>query len=436
MLTMSLNSKQLLKLYEFAVEHVSVGIHAVDTEGRTILYNKKMKEIEGFDVEDITDRSILELFAFRSHDSTLLRVLKTGIKEINVKQTYFNKYGHEITTINDTYPIYEGEKLIGAIEFARDITSLEKLIYQPLRRYGEPLTFDVITAISEPMQIVKENAKKAARARIPVLLIGESGTGKDLIAEGIHHELQPKNDEFVTLFSRRPNQLERLKTYLKQDKSYTFFFERIEFYSFSTQKELHKLLTSLPPEKHMVIGSVGGDPIDLIGNHQLLKDLYYYFASMSISIPALRTRKEDIKPFVNDYFSRHRERFNSNIQGLSNDVMELFLEYDWPGNLKELELLLDEIASMITNEKYVTYEMLPLHFRFKLQQQNEKMRKPDFFLLQQNRELLPLNEYLKEVEKYYLQHALEMNEGNITKTAQALGMTRQNLQYRLRKLNI
>lgn len=433
---MSLNSKQLLKLYEFAVEHVSVGIHAVDTEGRTILYNKKMKEIEGFDVEDITDRSILELFAFRSHDSTLLRVLKTGIKEINVKQTYFNKYGHEITTINDTYPIYEGEKLIGAIEFARDITSLEKLIYQPLRRYGEPLTFDVITAISEPMQIVKENAKKAARARIPVLLIGESGTGKDLIAEGIHHELQPKNDEFVTLFSRRPNQLERLKTYLKQDKSYTFFFERIEFYSLSTQKELHKLLTSLPPEKHMVIGSVGGDPIDLIGNHQLLKDLYYYFASMSISIPALRTRKEDIKPFVNDYFSRHRERFNSNIQGLSNDVMELFLEYDWPGNLKELELLLDEIASMITNEKYVTYEMLPLHFRFKLQQQNEKMRKPDFFLLQQNRELLPLNEYLKEVEKYYLQHALEMNEGNITKTAHALGMTRQNLQYRLRKLNI
>ena len=94
----------------------------------------------------------------------------------------------------------------------------------------------------------------------------------------------------------------------------------------------------------MLIGSVGGDPIDLISNKQLLKDLYYYFASMSISIPALRERKEDIKPFVDDYFSRHRERFNSNIQGLADDVMEMFLEYDWPGNLKELELLLDEIS--------------------------------------------------------------------------------------------
>lgn len=430
---MTLNQEQLLKLYKFAVEHVSVGIRAVDKEGRTILYNQKMKEIEGFNVEDIADRSILELFAFRSNDSTLMRVLKTGIKEMNVKQTYWNKHGHEITTINDTYPIYDGEKLIGAIEFARDITSLEKLIYQPLRRYGEPLTFDVITAISEPMQIVIETAKKAAHARLPVLLIGESGTGKDMIAEGIHHELQPKNDEFITLFSRRPNQIERLKTYLEQDKSYTFFFERLEFYSLSAQKELLQILTSLPPEKHMMIASVGGDPIDLISSHQLIKDLYYYFASVTISIPALRNRKEDIKPFVDDYFERHRERFNSNIQGLSDDVMELFLQYDWPGNLKELEILLDEIASMITNEKYVTYEMLPLHFRFKLQQ-NGQTGKPESFLLQPDKELMPLNDYLKEAEKYYLQHALKMNGGNITKTAKALGMTRQNLQYRLRKL--
>ncbi|MED3764871.1 PAS domain S-box protein [Ureibacillus terrenus] len=431
---MALTKEQLLNLYQFVVEHASVGIHAVDAEGRTILYNRKMKEIEGFDVEDISDRTILELFAFRLNDSSLMRVLKTGMKELNVKQTYWNKYGHEITTINDTYPIFDGKKLIGAIQFARDITSLEKLIYQPLRRYGEPLTFDVITAISKPIQIVKEKAKKAARARIPVLLIGEPGTGKDMIAEGIHHELQPKNDEFVTLFSRRPNQIERLKTYLAQEKSYTFFFERLEFYSLSVQKELLNILKSLPPEKHMIIGSVGGDPIDLISNHQLLKDLYYYFASMSISIPALRERKEDIKPFIDDYFARHRDRFNSNIQGLSDDVMELFLRYDWPGNLKELELLLDEISSMITNEKYVTYEMLPLHFRFKLQQQNDQTKKPEFFLLQPEKELLPLNEYLKEAEKYYLQHALKMNDGNITKTAKALGMTRQNLQYRIRKL--
>lgn len=430
---MALSSKQLEFLYKFAIEHVSVGIHAVDAKGRTILYNQKMKEIEGFHIEDASDRSIHELFSFHSNDSSLKRVLQTGVEEMNVKQTYWNKYGHEITTINDIYPIFDGDHIIGAIEFARDITSLEKLIYQPLRRYGEPLTFEVITAISAQMQKVIEKAKKAAHARIPVLLIGESGTGKDLIAEGIHHELQQQNDEFITLFSRRPNQLERLKEYLSNEKSYTFFFERLEYYPLSTQEKLYDLLSNLPHEKHMMIGSVGGDPIDLISNQQLSKELYYFFASMSIPIPPLRERKEDIKPFVDDYFSRHRDRYNSNIEGVSKEVMSLFLKYDWPGNLKELELLLDEIASLITNEKLVTTEMLPLHFRFKIQQQNDPTKKPDFFLFNQEKELLPIEVYLKEAEHYYLQHALRLFDGNITKTAEALGMSRQNLQYRLRK---
>lgn len=426
---------QIIKFYEFAIEHVSVGIHAVDHKGHTILYNNKMKEIEGFNIEDVSDRSILELFSFRQNDSTLLRVLQTGQKEMNVKQTYWNKDGHEITTINDTYPIFDKDKTIGAIEFARDITSLEKLVYQPLRRYGEPLTFDIITAVSEQMQLVIENAKKVAHARVPVLLIGESGTGKDMISESIHHELNPANAKFVTLFSRRTNQsiLERLDKLLKNDMDYTFFFERIEFLSLPVQQQLLEILNNLSSEKHMFIGSIGDDPIDLISKGQLLKDLYYYFASMTIYIPPLKARKEDIMPFVTDYFSRHRERFASNIEGLSEEVIRLFQQYDWPGNLKELELLLDEIASMITIENQVTNEMLPLHFRFKVQQLEDGTRKPDFFIVQSSKELLTLDDYLREAEKYYVQNVLNMNEGNITKTANALGMSRQNLQYRLRK---
>ena len=426
----------IIKFLEFAIEHVSVGVHAIDHKGHTVLYNNKMKEIEGYDIEDVSHRSILELFSFRQNDSTLLRVLQTGLKEMNVKQTYWNKDGHEITTINDTYPIFDNDEMIGAIEFARDITSLEKLVYQPLRRYGEPLTFDMITAVSVQMQSVIDNAKKVAHARVPVLLIGEPGTGKDLIAESIHHELKPANDNFVTLFSRRTNQSipEKLGYFLKYNKSYTFFFERIEFLTIPMQQQLLEILNELSSKKLMFIGSIGDDPIDLISKGQLLKDLYYYFASMTIYIPPLKARKEDIMPFVNDYFSRHRERFASNIEGLSEDVIELFLQYDWPGNLKELELLLDEIASMITNEKLVTYEMLPLHFRFKVQHLDDiTTRRPDFFIVQSSKELLPLDDYLREAEKYYVQNVLNMFEGNITKTANALGMSRQNLQYRLRK---
>lgn len=426
----------LKKFYEFAIDHVSVGIHAIDRNGYTILYNNKMKEIEGYKIEDISDRSILDIFTFNQSESTLLRVLQTGQKVLNVKQTYWNKDGHEITTINDTFPIIENNEIKGAIEFARDITSLEKLIYQPLRRYGEPLNFEMFSVASEQMKNVINNAKKAAKARIPVLLIGESGTGKHLVAESIHNELNPINDEFVTLFSRRNPQatLDKLQNYLKTEKSYTLFFDRIEYLSLPIQQKLIDILNKLPAGKHLIIGSIGDDPIDLISNGKLLKDLYYYFASLTITIPPLRARKDDIQPFVTDYFSLLRERFASNIEGISDEVMQYFLQYDWPGNLKELELLLDEITSMMMNEKIVTLEMLPLHFRFKVQQANEHIRNPDFFIVQPNQELLPLEDYMREAENYYIQNVLNIFEGNITKTAQALGMSRQNLQYRLRKL--
>lgn len=430
------NSEPLMPFYKFIATNVSVGIHAIDVTGKTIIYNTKMKEIEGFHFDELADRSIIELFSFRQNESTLLRVLQTGLKEMNVKQTYWNKNGHEITTINDTFPLYDGNTLIGAIEFARDITSLEKLVYQPLRRYDEPLTFDVITASSESMQQVIVNAKKAAAVKLPILLIGESGTGKDLVAEGIHHAASSDPEAFITLFSRRSAQsvLDKVKEILLNDKAYTFFFERIDFLSLTVQEQLLELLQSLPPSKYMLIGSVGSDPITLIAEGKLSKSLYYFFATMALTIPNLADRKEDILPFVDDYFSRHRERFSSVVAELASDVQALFLQYDWPGNLKELELLLDETVSFMTTESTVTFDLLPLHFRFKVQQQDASHREPEFFMFQQQNEIMPLDVYLREAEFYYVQNVLNLYEDNITKAAGALGMSRQNLQYRLRKM--
>jgi arginine utilization regulatory protein len=430
------NSEPLLPFYEFIATNVSVGIHAIDVTGKTIIYNSKMKEIEGFHFDELADRSIIELFSFRQHESTLMRVLQTGLQEMNVKQTYWNKNGHEITTINDTFPLFKNNQLIGAIEFARDITSLEKLVYQPLRRYGEPLTFDMITAVSETMQQVIINAKKAAAVKLPILLIGESGTGKDLVAESIHHAASSDTEAFVTLFSRRSAKsvLDKMQELLQDDKAYTFFFERIDFLSLHVQEQLLELLQSLPQSKYMLIGSVGSDPITLIAEKKLLKSLYYFFATMSITIPNLTDRKEDILPFVDDYFSRHRERFASNVTELAPDVQALFLQYDWPGNLKELELLLDEIVSFMTTESTVTFDLLPVHFRFKVQSQDTTEREPEFFMFQQQNDVMPLDAYLREAESYYVQNVLNLYEGNITKAAGALGMSRQNLQYRIRKM--
>ncbi|WP_313894556.1 sigma 54-interacting transcriptional regulator [Psychrobacillus sp.] len=433
-----MNSKidKLLPFYDFATERVAIGIHAVDPSGKTVIYNEKMKEIEGLNSVDIVDRSILELFQFEQQESTLLKVLHSGEAVLRMKQTYWNRNGQEITTINDTYPVWKNNILIGAIEFARDITALERLIYQPLKRYNEPITLSTITAVSSSMQEVLARSAKAAHVRMPLLLIGEAGTGKDLIAEGIHHQLAPSNKQFISLYchSSDSHLINKFQNELKNMSNCTIFCERIDLLSIDLQNQLLHILTSNTGENNLFIASIGVDPVDLISDNKLSKELYYYFASIVINIPPLRDRTEDILPFVNDYFNRYLNRYGSTIEEIEDEVIQAFLTYEWPGNLKELELLLDEISSMITMEKTLQFGMLPLHFKLKVQDFNETSKKAEDFVVSLEKDMLPLDAYLREAETYYLQKAMDKYDGNITKAAEALGMSRQNLQYRLRKM--
>ncbi|AIY04944.1 transcriptional regulator, NifA/NtrC family [Planococcus sp. PAMC 21323] len=423
----------LSPFYKFAGEHVAIGIHAIDTKGKTILYNNKMREIEGFDFEELADRSLLEMFRFDQHESTLLQVLQSGTPVFSVKQTYWNRKGQEITTINDTYPVVEKGALIGAIELSRDVTTLERVIYQPLKKYDEPITFSAISAVSKSMKKVIDTAEKAATAKLPVLLVGESGTGKELIAEAIHWA-QSSIRHMYTLYCHGTDGtiIDKLGEDIKQMGDGTIYCERIDLLPLALQEQLLTMAEERSRGNTYFIASVGEDPVELIASNKLLKDLYYFFAAMTIKVEPLRSRKEDILPFVEDYFSRHRMKVGSVVHGLDAEVTELLHDYDWPGNLKELELLLDEVTSMLTTQEIVTADMLPHHF--KLKSHDNGTQKPEDFIVQSTTELLPLEEYLFEAEMYYLQKAMDLHNGNVTKAAAALGMSRQNLQYRLRKI--
>lgn len=119
----------LLALYETIMNLVDAGIHAVDEEGRTMIYNQKMRDIEGMDSREVLYKKLEDVFRFRSsEESTLLKALKTGEESHLVKQTYFNNKGREITSVNHTYPFYYKGKLAGAVEIAEDITKIERLI--------------------------------------------------------------------------------------------------------------------------------------------------------------------------------------------------------------------------------------------------------------------------------------------------------------------
>lgn len=426
----------LAPFYSFAVHKAEVGIHAINVSGKTIIYNEKMKKIEGLALIDVQDRSILELFSFEQEESTLLKVLQSAKPLLNIKQTYWNRNGIEITTVNNTYPVFKKDQLIGAVEISRDVTALESFTKQAVSKKNQLTTFDQIIASSDEMKTVISTAKKAAITNLPVLLIGETGTGKDLIAESIHNKLTRQNESFYTLRCHSSDPL-IIENFFKESTTaepYTLFCERIDLLTISLQTKLLEALSVENKQHRQFIASIGDDPVSLIASGSLLKELYYFFASFSIHIPPLRNRKEDIGPFINNYLTERRERFNSSLVNVAPEVKELFLDYDWPGNVRELEFILNEIASLASIETIITYDMLPFHFRLKIEQATNKSIGPKDFIITPDKVLKPLDTYLHEAEAYYLEKAMKLYKGNVTKTANALGMSRQSLQYRLRKI--
>ncbi|MED4876313.1 sigma 54-interacting transcriptional regulator [Anoxybacillus geothermalis] len=452
---MSRDVKTLLSIYAQVIELIDLGIHAVDKQGKTIIYNQKMRDIEGMDIGDVLDKNILDVFRFDPEQpSTLLEALRTGKSILNQQQTYFNNKGQAVTTVNQTHPLQKDGRIIGAVEIAKDITKFRKLIQEHHQRKEASRTFADIISQSEAMQKAIRLARHAARSEAPVLLIGEKGTGKDLLASCIHHESERRAKPFFaqTCLSLPDDWMETMlfgseeggeiqPGLFEQADGGTVLLDDIDALSLPLQEKVARFLQ----EKQLIrvggqqpvqadvrlIASTSGDPIDAVQAGELLKPLYYQLAVHCIVLPPLRERKEDILSLATHFIRQGNERYGLNIEGLDNDVQEAFLAYRWPGNVRELEAVILETMATMEQEETIALAHLPVSFRAKLAPNDAKT---DFLF--DTEDMLPLDKYMEEVEIYYIRKALQHHGFNITKTAKALGLSRQNLQYRIRKYQI
>ncbi|WP_113926709.1 sigma 54-interacting transcriptional regulator [Bacillus sp. P14.5] len=459
--------QELIYLYEKVLDSIDAGVHVINSEGKTIIYNRKMMNIEGMAVEDVLDKNLLEVFQFNyGEESTLLNVLRTGSPALNVKQTYFNVKGSEITTINNTYPVFHEDSLVGAMEIARDVTKLEKLIRENRAKKDEPTyTFDHIIGKNHAFKEVVENSKRAARTSSPVLIAGETGTGKELFAQSIHNG-SPRTKEAIInqncsalpdsvmeeilfgVHKKEAGEVIETPGLFEQAGSGTLILDEINSLSLALQTKLLKALkekktcrlgadTDRPIECRLIC-TINEDPIDAISEGRLKKELYYQLSVVSIFIPPLRERIEDLDSFIHFFIERYNGLFGMDIKGLEDSVQERFKNYDWPGNVRELEHVIEGAFNLMGSEDVIGYNQLPVHFRQRTQLSSEKKLESNAedFLFDGDKEIKPLEEYMAEAEIYYLQKALLHHDFNITKTAKALGMSRQNLQYRIKKFDI
>ena len=467
------------RMFKYIVQnilpHVEEGIHVIDENGKTIIYNSAMTDIEGLEVNQVMGKYLLKVFPSLNEDtSTLLKVLKTGETLKEYKQSYLNLKGKKISTINTTIPIIEGKDIIGAIEIAKNITKVSDLSQQIIKlqqRLMEPdkvkkkikshYTFDKIIGMDKEFIKAIAFAKRACKTSSSVLIYGETGTGKELFAQSIHYESTRKDKPFIAqncaalpetllesiLFGTSKGSftgaIDRPGLF-EQASGGTLFLDEINSMSLPLQAKLLRVLqesyirrvggTKGIPIDVRIIAATNEHPLKAIKENHIRRDLYYRINVISIEIPPLRKRKEDITILIDHFIRYYNDRLDKDVWMISEDLLESFLNYSWPGNVRELQNFIESAMNMILEEHVIKKEHLPSYVE-ELMLQNTSLKSGDEgfneFANYDN-----LNDYLENVEKNIIEKCLYGNEYNITRTSKDLGVSRQNLQYKIKKFDL
>ena len=133
-----MKSKEYLFLMQKILQHVDEGIHVLDKKGNTIIYNESMSNLEKMESSDVIKKPLTEVFkGLNSQNSTLLKALKLKVETKNLKQTYLNKDGKEITTINTTLPVVIDDEVVAVVEIAKNITKIKEMSNTILKLHNE-----------------------------------------------------------------------------------------------------------------------------------------------------------------------------------------------------------------------------------------------------------------------------------------------------------
>ncbi len=317
--------------------------------------------------------------------------------------------------------------------------------------------FDVekIVGSSPGMRRVVDLCRRMGNMRTNVLISGESGTGKELVARAIH-SLGPRSaGTFVTvncgalpeplmeseLFGHErgafTGAIRKAEGLFREADGGTIFLDEVGEIPLQVQV---KLLRAIQERRVRPVGSTTEVPVDVriiaASNRDLEKevsdgrfraDLYYRLNVVRIKIPPLRERPEDIPALMEHFIERYSREVGRRICGFSGEAKAKLLDYSYPGNVRELENIVERAVALSTGEELGVSTLPQTVF-----QENSGG-------IQISRELgedFSLDDILKQVERSYIVQALERAEGVRTKAAELLGITFRSLRYRLRKLEI
>ena len=309
-----------------------------------------------------------------------------------------------------------------------------------------------------------EQAKILATLPNPVLIYGETGTGKELFVQSmINYSGVPKNKVVIQNCAAVPDNLmesilfgtvrgvytgaETRKGLFEEADGGVLFLDEISSIPYTVQAKLLRVIqdgTFRPlgaaNDKQVnvkIIGAMNVDPIKAIEDGTFRSDLFYRFSSGFISLVPLRERKEDIKLFIKYYVDYFAQVYSRNIIGIDKRVEDIFLNYSWEGNVRELRNVIEAMVVSDQDKQVMGYDELPDYFIHKLSQE-ETIYEKLVNETEENTEAdrLTYHELMDRYEERIIRGALEEAGGNVSRAGELLDIPRETLRYRMKKLGL
>lgn len=373
---------------EAILESISDGVFTVDLRWRVTSFNRAAEEITGIPREEAVGRLCSEVFRSNmcQDDCALRRTLKTGKAVIGKAGFIINAEGDRIPVSVSTAVLRDaGGKFVGGAETFRDLSDLESLRSELTGR----VQIGDLVSRSPLMQKIVEVLPAVASSPSTVLILGETGTGKELLARTVH-TLSPRRDApFVAVnCAALPENLMESELFgykagaftgAAKDKpgrfalaeKGTLFLDEIGEISPALQVGLLRVLQdrvyeplgSTRSEKADVrlVVATNKDLIEEVRKGAFREDLYYRVNVVRLELPPLRRRKEDIPALVERFIDRFNRFQNRTVRGVTAEALSLLIVHDWPGNIRELENVIERAFIMVQDD-FIDIRHLPEEF--------------------------------------------------------------------------
>lgn len=422
--------------FKAILNNTKEGIIATDKNGEIIIFNESAEKILNFEKEDVLNRNVSDVFK----NSDIAKSFQNDSPEYGKLETNSNKY-----ILVNKVPVIIKNQLSGMVATFEDITKIqeyEKTIRTNLLKKGHvaKFKFDDIIGNSTEILKVKEKAIRYSDNSSNILIVGDTGTGKEVFAQSIHNSSSRKNGPFIAincaaipatlieseLFGYTSGAFTGANREGKQglfelSHTGTLFLDEIG----ETTPELQsRLLRVLQEREVRPIGSDKVIPIDVriisatnkslieeVRNSNFRRDLYYRLNVLSLYLPCLKDRVEDIELFSRYFISKNSP--NTQTIKLTNDAIKSLRDYDWPGNVRELENVIQRLSILFSGQTVSRQDVLDVL---------DEYVHPEI-----------IEEPLKAIEKEFINKTILECDGNKTEAAKRLGISRTQLWRKTKK---